>query len=149
MDRRAQATYVSLSAFLSHRAPVNSDVSQANKKLNSTLLSGPRPQFASRYSGPNHPANSGSIIALVTGGKFHGLHAWQDSGRGLGFGGFDGEAYLVEVYLGGKRVGSSIVIVGTTVVINITRVTNTMIAIYKAGWEEDLLGELEEEYEAV
>ena len=39
----------------------------------------------------------------------------------------------MEVYLGGKRVGSSIVIVGTTVVINITRVTNTMIAIYKAG----------------
>ncbi|KAK9343589.1 hypothetical protein V1522DRAFT_431525 [Lipomyces starkeyi] len=26
-------------------------------------------QFASRYSDPNHPANSGSLIALVTGGK--------------------------------------------------------------------------------
>lgn len=53
MDRRAQVAYVSLSTFSSHRAPVNSDANQANKKLNSTLLYGPRPQFASRYSDPN------------------------------------------------------------------------------------------------
>lgn len=40
----------------------------------------------------------------------------------------------MEVYLGGKRVGSSIVIVSTGAMINITRVVNTTIAIYKEGF---------------
>jgi len=30
----------------------------------------PIPQFASRYSDPNHSANSGSLISLVTGGAY-------------------------------------------------------------------------------
>ncbi|KAI9698762.1 MAG: hypothetical protein M1836_003872 [Candelina mexicana] len=49
-DRRAQATYIA---------------QNPDSKLNVA----PPPKFASRYSDPNHPANSGSIIALASGGK--------------------------------------------------------------------------------
>ncbi|KAJ8098108.1 hypothetical protein POJ06DRAFT_282836 [Lipomyces tetrasporus] len=49
-DRRAQATYAAQNPGSSLAVPIDS-------------------QFASRYSDPNHPANSGSLIALVTGGK--------------------------------------------------------------------------------
>ncbi|KAK9244406.1 hypothetical protein V1506DRAFT_541680 [Lipomyces tetrasporus] len=49
-DRRAQATYAAQIPGSSLAVPIDS-------------------QFASRYSDPNHPANSGSLIALVTGGK--------------------------------------------------------------------------------
>jgi hypothetical protein len=48
-DRRAQAQY-------------------AAENPNSVLAQGPSASFASRYSDPNHPANNGSLIALVTGG---------------------------------------------------------------------------------
>jgi hypothetical protein len=51
-DRRAQATY-------------------ARENPNSSLASAPSSQFASRFSDPNHPANSGSIISLVTGGAIN------------------------------------------------------------------------------
>ena len=51
LDRRAQATY-------------------AMKNPNSGLSNlGVRPEFRSRYSDPNHPAASGSLIGLITGGK--------------------------------------------------------------------------------
>jgi hypothetical protein len=50
LDRRAQAEYTG---------------SNPNSKLASPP---PSKQLASRYSDPNHPANSGSIIALLTGG---------------------------------------------------------------------------------
>ncbi|KAH8801740.1 hypothetical protein F5884DRAFT_684961 [Xylogone sp. PMI_703] len=49
MDRRAQATY-------------------AYENPNSVLTSGGKPAFASRYADPNHPASSGSLVALLTGG---------------------------------------------------------------------------------
>ncbi|KAI0472337.1 hypothetical protein F4859DRAFT_483841 [Xylaria cf. heliscus] len=35
---------------------------------------GPKEQFHSRYSDPNHPASSGDIIALLTGGHFQGSY---------------------------------------------------------------------------
>lgn len=35
----------------------------------SILAPGPRPQFRSRFSDPNHPASSGDLLALVTAGK--------------------------------------------------------------------------------
>ena len=35
----------------------------------SILAQGPRPQFRSRFSDPNHPASSGDLLALVTAGK--------------------------------------------------------------------------------
>lgn len=52
LDRRAQAEYAG---------------ANPNSKL-----AGPPPSkpFTSRYSDPNHPANSGTILALLTGGHF-------------------------------------------------------------------------------
>ena len=49
MDRRANAVY--------------------NAENPDSSLSTGTPQFKSRYADPNHPANSGSLISLVTGGK--------------------------------------------------------------------------------
>ena len=52
-DRRAQAKY-------------------AAEHPNSVLATGPEDKkFAGRYADPNHPANSGSIVALLTGGKIN------------------------------------------------------------------------------
>ncbi|KIV82281.1 hypothetical protein PV11_04402 [Exophiala sideris] len=52
MDRRAQATY----------AGMNPDSQLA------AAAPPPQKQFASRFSDPNHPVNSGSIVSLLTGG---------------------------------------------------------------------------------
>ncbi|KAH0351854.1 hypothetical protein KCU81_g2108, partial [Aureobasidium melanogenum] len=49
MDRRAQA----------HFAKDNPD---------SALAAGPKPEFASRFADPSHPANNGSLVALLSGG---------------------------------------------------------------------------------
>ncbi|KAF6231305.1 hypothetical protein HO173_010448 [Letharia columbiana] len=49
MDRRANATY--------------------NAENPESSLSTGAPEFKSRYADPNHPASSGSLISLVTGGK--------------------------------------------------------------------------------
>jgi hypothetical protein len=35
------------------------------------LAVAPQTSFASRYADPNHPANSGSLISLVTGGAYN------------------------------------------------------------------------------
>ncbi|MCJ1393444.1 hypothetical protein MMC18_006319 [Xylographa bjoerkii] len=51
-DRRAQATY-------------------AGENMESSLSVPQTTEFASRYSDPNHPANSGSLISLVTGGNIN------------------------------------------------------------------------------
>lgn len=51
LDRRAQANYAGM-------AP------------NSKLVVPQEKKFASRYSDPNHPANSGTIMGLLTGGRF-------------------------------------------------------------------------------
>ncbi|OCL10367.1 hypothetical protein AOQ84DRAFT_387564 [Glonium stellatum] len=63
LDRRAQATY-------------------ANENPNSSLTTASTPQFASRFSDPNHPANSGSLISLVTGGALGGRKQRRQGGRG-------------------------------------------------------------------
>ncbi|KAJ4171531.1 hypothetical protein NW754_013298 [Fusarium falciforme] len=52
MDRRGQAKWIRK----------NPDHSVAN------ML--PKPEFRSRYSDPNHPASSGDIVALLTGGRW-------------------------------------------------------------------------------
>ena len=52
LDRRAQAAYAS---------------ANPNSKLTGAP---PSKQFASRYSDPNHPANSGTILGLLTGGHY-------------------------------------------------------------------------------
>ena len=41
---------------------------QANENPSSALAAGPKPQFTSRFADPSHAANSGSPIALLTGG---------------------------------------------------------------------------------
>lgn len=51
LDRRAQANY-------------------AGTTPDSKLVVPQEKKFASRYSDPNHPANSGTILGLLTGGKF-------------------------------------------------------------------------------
>ena len=56
LDRRAQAVYSS--------ANPNSHLNVPSSGGNGA------PKFASRFSDPNHPANSGSIIALLSGGRF-------------------------------------------------------------------------------
>lgn len=52
MDRRAQAKYAAM---------------HPESKLNSL----PPAQFASRFSDPNHPVNSGGIVALISGGRYN------------------------------------------------------------------------------
>ncbi|CAD0094261.1 unnamed protein product [Aureobasidium vineae] len=49
MDRRAQAKF-------------------AMESPSSALAAGPKPEFSSRFADPSHPANSGSLIALLSGG---------------------------------------------------------------------------------
>ncbi|KAG9856181.1 hypothetical protein KCU98_g1618, partial [Aureobasidium melanogenum] len=49
MDRRAQAKF-------------------AKDNPDSALAAGPKPEFTSRFADPSHPANSGSLIALLSGG---------------------------------------------------------------------------------
>ncbi|KAJ9614765.1 hypothetical protein H2204_014463 [Knufia peltigerae] len=55
LDRRAQATYAATNpgTLLAEARPP------------------PRKEFASRFSDPNHPVNSGSLISLLTGGHFN------------------------------------------------------------------------------
>ncbi|KAG9962249.1 hypothetical protein KCU61_g4947, partial [Aureobasidium melanogenum] len=49
MDRRAQAKF-------------------AKDNPKSALAAGPKPEFTSRFADPSHPANSGSLVALLSGG---------------------------------------------------------------------------------
>ena len=50
---------------------LSQQIKKARENPNSSLASASSPQFASRFSDPNHPANSGSIISLVTGGAIN------------------------------------------------------------------------------
>jgi hypothetical protein len=43
------------------------------KESPGSALAGPEAQFKSRYADPNHAANSGSLISLVTGGAINPL----------------------------------------------------------------------------
>lgn len=65
-DRRAQAKY-------EYENPT------------STLAKSQEKQFASRYSDPNHPANSGSLVSLITGGALDlkGRRDMRRAGRGM------------------------------------------------------------------
>ena len=47
-----------------------------------SALAGPAPTFKSRYADPNHPANSGSPISLLTGGHFNPSSRRQGRRRG-------------------------------------------------------------------
>lgn len=43
-------------------------VLQAKENPDSALAAGPKPEFASRFADPSHPVNSGSLVALLSGG---------------------------------------------------------------------------------
>jgi hypothetical protein len=66
-DRRAQASY-------------------AAENPTSSLAQRPTEGFASRYSDPNHPANSGSIVDLLTGGALNikGMKQQRRSAKRVG-----------------------------------------------------------------
>jgi hypothetical protein len=61
-DRRAQATFAA---------------ENPNSKL---TVEGSQPEFASRWADPNSAANSGSLVAMLTGGKMAGLKARKGGG---------------------------------------------------------------------
>lgn len=68
MDRRAQASYVSSVSL--HQSYTPNRHLQAYENSNSSLAAPPT-KFASRYSDPNHTANNGSLISLLTGGAIN------------------------------------------------------------------------------
>lgn len=71
LDRRAQATYVSWET-LRMRIVMSMLIEPQEKEHQGSSLAVPtnaRPAFSSRFSDPNHPANSGSLISLLTGGN--------------------------------------------------------------------------------
>lgn len=53
---------------------------KASENPDSVLAATPAAGFASRYSDPNHPASSGSLIALVTGGAVN-PNGWRQEKR--------------------------------------------------------------------
>jgi hypothetical protein len=75
MDRRAQAKY-------------------QGENPDSLLSQGPKPKFTSRYADLNHPASSGHIVSLVTGGKINPPSLGQGGGGLLGLGGGGGRGLL-------------------------------------------------------
>ncbi|KAI1737538.1 hypothetical protein F4680DRAFT_428021 [Xylaria scruposa] len=63
-------------AFVGGYMDARSRARWAGQNPNSKLANaGSKEQFHSRYSDPNHPASSGDIIALLTGGNFQGFSA--------------------------------------------------------------------------
>jgi len=95
-DKRAVARYVRFSpSATSASIPSRSECLltttsvQAGKHPDSLLAQQvEKPKFTSRYADPNHPANSGSLIALVTGGHINPppMQRGGLAGRGAGFG---------------------------------------------------------------
>lgn len=69
-DRKAQATFVSDHCQLRLFNIKVTKISQERDHEGSSLAvpSSSRPAFSSRFNDPDHPANSGSLISLVTGG---------------------------------------------------------------------------------
>lgn len=73
LDRRAQASYVSPLLSYTQSLRNSTDKPQAKENPNSTLaVEQSGTTFASRYSDPNHPASSGSLVSLITGGALVG-----------------------------------------------------------------------------
>jgi hypothetical protein len=56
-----------LASYLDRRAQANYQGMNPNSRL---VMPPPEKKFASRYSDPNHPANSGTLLGLLTGGHF-------------------------------------------------------------------------------
>lgn len=57
-----------LGNYFDQRAQAKFEKQNPNSKLN---VAGQKKEYASRFTDPNHPANSGSLVALVTGGAIN------------------------------------------------------------------------------
>lgn len=67
---KAQNAFKSAGAFMSTYLDRRAQAEYAGMKPASKLAAPPaEKKFASRYSDPNHPANSGTLLGLLTGGK--------------------------------------------------------------------------------
>lgn len=71
------------SKFLANYADKRAQAKYAYKNPGSSLANPQDIKFASRYSDPNHPASSGSLIALLTGGHIN-PPSRKDQGRAIG-----------------------------------------------------------------
>ena len=92
-DKRAQAKYVSAPVHDRRLAADYCHPFKIGKHPDSVLAQTPKPTFTSRYADPNHPASSGSLISLVTGGHINPPPVQQARGLGGGFGGLLGGGY--------------------------------------------------------
>lgn len=70
MDRRAQAKFVSFCVCKNRQKLHKTDriSNQAMENPDSALAAGPKAKFTSRFADPSHAANSGSLVALISGG---------------------------------------------------------------------------------
>ncbi|KAH8430969.1 uncharacterized protein LDX57_008631 [Aspergillus melleus] len=89
LDRRGQAEFVRFSILNSvcFVAMGQLMVNQIMENPTSDLNKAPKPEFTSRYADPSHPASSGSLMGLVTGGHITGDQIRPMRGRGGGLGG--------------------------------------------------------------
>ncbi|KEF62232.1 uncharacterized protein A1O9_00204 [Exophiala aquamarina CBS 119918] len=69
LARGKRARMKAVGSFVSDYKDRRAQAEWASENSMSILAQGPRPQFRSRFSDPNHPASSGDILALVTAGK--------------------------------------------------------------------------------
>lgn len=71
LSEQQQSALRSSAAFMSNYLDRRAQASYASMHPNSKLATPPpEKKFASRFSDPNHPANSGTILGLLTGGHF-------------------------------------------------------------------------------
>jgi hypothetical protein len=75
--------------FVGNYFDMRASAKYAAKHPESALVQGPKPEFRSRYSDPNHPASNGHIISLLSGGKINppsigasGINFGHGLGRG-------------------------------------------------------------------
>jgi hypothetical protein len=70
-EREKQGKMKSSGKFIADYFDRRAQAKFAGESPHSKLAVGTEPQFNSRYADPNHPANSGSLIAMLTGGKMN------------------------------------------------------------------------------
>jgi hypothetical protein len=69
MAAKIKSKFKNASAFVADYADRRAQADYAMRNPNTALAqAGPRPQFASKLADPAHPANSGSLLGLLTGG---------------------------------------------------------------------------------
>ncbi|KAJ5573484.1 uncharacterized protein N7459_007911 [Penicillium hispanicum] len=71
LDRKSQASFVSarFHALISTRVRANKDQELKHQGSSLSVPGSARKGFVSRYSDPNHPANNGNLVSVLTGGR--------------------------------------------------------------------------------